>query len=70
MRFSWPSPLPIFCSTGRCAVGTVSPDVAPPEVEPAGAELEPPPQPASKASAPASDTAPTARQRFLMRFCI
>src|SRR5215469_10849335 len=27
MRLSWPSPGPTFCSTGRLAVGTVSPAV-------------------------------------------
>src|SRR5215469_1031332 len=71
MRLSWPSPLPIFCSTGRFAVGTVSPDVAPLEAEPFGAELVLELlQPASNASAPTSDRAPAARQRVLMRLCI
>src|SRR5208282_2738048 len=70
MRLSWPSPLPIFCSTGRFAVGTVSPAAAPLEPELLGAELELEPQPASSASAPTSDTAPAARQRILMSLCI
>ena len=45
MRLSWPSPLPIFCSTGRLAVGTVAPATAPPPFCVAAFDVAPPPPP-------------------------
>src|SRR5580704_4697672 len=59
IRFSCPSPLPIFCRTGRCAVGTVSPYV-PVAVPPEPAACEPPPllpHPAARTATPASRSA-------------
>src|SRR5260221_376452 len=60
MRLSWPSPFPIFWSTGRFAVGTVCPEVP----VPAGVELLllPPllPQPAATTAAAAAACSPAA----------